>query len=807
MKELHLICESHIDPIWLWKWEEGAAAAISTFQSAVNLAGEFDYVFCHNEVTLYKYIEDYAPELFERIKELVKAGKWHIMGGWYLQPDCNMPSGESFIRQIKVGQKYFYEKFGVKPTTAVNFDSFGHSKGLVQIIKKCGQDSYIFMRPFDWELDLKDDLFTWKGFDSSEIKAFRSPTYNSSPFGNAANHISRIIEKNSDRETWLCLWGVGNHGGGPSRKDLHDLKEMAENSDTEIIHSIPEDFFKKVTPTSVVDKSLRISMPGCYTSVSQMKRRHIALENSLYSTEKELSAAEISGLMSYPENDMNDAVEDLLNAEFHDVLPGSAIKDGIENGFRLTQHAMQITERARAKAFFAMSQNEPVAESGEYPILVFNPHPYSYSTCVEVELNLADQNFDLSKRSHIRIFDGEKELVSQMIQEDSNLLLDWRKRIIFNCTLPPLGVKRFKAFVEFLPAQTKCEQSNEDIIFDNGAKRVVISAQTGLMTSYQVNGREYLDGGAFEPYLYDDNEDPWGMQGFQHESMGRNPVALKKSDTKSGVFKGRRNVKIVEDGAVELAVESFFELENVGVRLLYIINKLNSDVQVKVNALWNEKNKMLKLHIPTTLKNSKAFGQTAFGTEELFNDGKENVSHRFVSLREGGSCLSVINNCLYGSSESDGEIRLSLLRGARFSGHPIDQTMPQIGPDRYVPIIDLGEHEYNFILTSADADTLDRKALEFNQPPYALNVFPTGNGKKFVPVKIEQSNPNVIMTTLKKGENQEGYVARFYNGTDHSAETDFSIGDVKTKITFGAFEVKTVVYDGKTMTISDEIKI
>ena len=146
-KKVHLICNAHLDPIWQWDWQEGAAAAISTFQSAVNLAEEFDYIFCHNEVTLYKYIEEYAPALFKKIQELVKAGKWHIMGGWYLQPDCNMPSGEAFVRQIQLGRIYFMEKFGERPTTAVNFDSFGHTVGLVQILKKCGYDSYICCRP------------------------------------------------------------------------------------------------------------------------------------------------------------------------------------------------------------------------------------------------------------------------------------------------------------------------------------------------------------------------------------------------------------------------------------------------------------------------------------------------------------------------------------------------------------------------------------------------------------------------------------------------------------------------------------
>ena len=98
-------------------------------------------------IGVYKYVEEYAPELFSKIQELVKKGKWHIMGGWYLQPDCNMPSGEGFVRNILAGRRYFWEKFGVKPTTAINFDAFGHTRGLVQILKKCGQDSYMFNCP------------------------------------------------------------------------------------------------------------------------------------------------------------------------------------------------------------------------------------------------------------------------------------------------------------------------------------------------------------------------------------------------------------------------------------------------------------------------------------------------------------------------------------------------------------------------------------------------------------------------------------------------------------------------------------
>ena len=188
MKEVHLICNAHIDPIWQWDWPEGASAVLSTFQSAVNLAEKFDYVFCHNEVTVYKYVEEFAPALFTKIQDLVKRGKWHIMGGWYLQPDCNMPSGESFVRQIQEGKRYFKEKFGKEPTTAINFDPFGHTVGLVQILKKSGYDRFLFMRPYHWDTALPAEQFIWKGLDGSEVKACRSGAY-SSPLGNAVENI------------------------------------------------------------------------------------------------------------------------------------------------------------------------------------------------------------------------------------------------------------------------------------------------------------------------------------------------------------------------------------------------------------------------------------------------------------------------------------------------------------------------------------------------------------------------------------------------------------------------------------------
>ena len=170
-KNLHLICNAHIDVVWLWEIEEGVAETLSTFRVAADFCEEYDgFVFCHNEALLYEWIEENDPELFCRIQKLVKEGKWHIMGGWYLQPDCNLVSGESFVRQILAGKYYFLEKFGAEPRVAINFDAFGHSRGIVDILAHAGFDSYIFCRPEPDMLELPAADFLWVGFDGSKIQ-------------------------------------------------------------------------------------------------------------------------------------------------------------------------------------------------------------------------------------------------------------------------------------------------------------------------------------------------------------------------------------------------------------------------------------------------------------------------------------------------------------------------------------------------------------------------------------------------------------------------------------------------------------
>lgn len=808
-KKVHLICNAHIDPVWQWEWQEGISAAISTFQSAVDLLKEYDYIFCHNEVTLYKYIEEYAPLLFNEIGELIREGKWCIMGGWYLQPDCTMPSGESFVRQILHGMDYFKSKFGVVPKVAINFDAFGHTVGLVQIVAKCGQTGYMAMRPKEAQLSLKDNQFIWEGFDGSHIKFNRTTEYNNL-LGEGADKIRSDISRQGEKVI-SSLWGVGNHGGGPSRKDLKDINllmhEASENG-IEIVHSTPESFFDEIAPKSIIRKSLYSVMPGCYISMSKLKRAHIKLENQLYFAEKICSVASMRGLMEYPEKELVSVTEDLLNIEFHDILAGTVIQSGEENALNILHHGLCDADRIKIKAFFALLSEEQRAENGEYPVFVFNPNPYEFNDNVECEFVLQNQNWSETEESEISVYDTNGfKLSSQVVKEESNVNLDWRKRIIFNATLAPLTLNRFSVKVNFSPKKAK--QNNDLFLYEDEFKRIEIDPTTGLLKSFSVGGKEYLNNG-FLPVIFDDNADPWAMGENQLDSLGTNPKPFLHSCKPSGVFKNLKSSEMIEDGPIIRTVETFFELYNSKVRIEYRIYKNKPFIDVNVDVFWQDVDRLLRLEIPVSI-DGKYIGQTAFGIDELFMNGKENVSQRFVAINDGQDCLAIINDCLYASKYENGKIYLSLLRGAAYCTHPIPNRN-LVPENRFIKRIDQCEHHYSFRISVIKENELERAAMEFNQKPFAQSVFPIPadislEDKKLGRDFIKIENNNITLIALKKSINGKKYIIRLLNNQANSDKTFLKVGDSSIHLSFGHYEVKTIIYDNHRLYESNVLEI
>src|SRR5512137_2929630 len=312
---VHLICNAHLDPVWQWRWDEGASEAQATFRNAVDILDEHPgLIFCHNEAVLYQWTERFDPALFEDIRRLVKARRWAVSGGWFIQPDVNLPGTESLIRTIAEGRSYFRDRFDAAPRVAYNFDSFGHSGGLPQILRLAGYEMYIHMRPQADELTLPADLYRWRGVDGTTIPAYRIAV---GLYHTEHDNIEERLHAGVELALKLgrdvpVFWGLGNHGGGATRRDLETIDAfIARETRVRIVHSTPDRFYEAVreaaeaAPTVEVD--LQRSFTGCYTSLSRLKRQAVASLGRLVQAETASAAASWLTGARFPEPELREA--------------------------------------------------------------------------------------------------------------------------------------------------------------------------------------------------------------------------------------------------------------------------------------------------------------------------------------------------------------------------------------------------------------------------------------------------------------------------------------------------------------------
>lgn len=789
-KKLHLICNAHIDPIWQWNYDEGMASTIATFKSALELLEEYDFVFCHNESILYEYVEKHAPQLFARIKEKIAEGKWKIMGGWYLQPDCTMVSGEGLVRQIQAGRKYFREKFSTEPTTALNLDSFGHTKGLVQILEKTGFESYLFTRPHKAFLSLPEEQFIWRGFNGSKVKAVRVQEY-SSLMGETLRMLKERVDF-TQNYVQVFLWGVGNHGGGPSRKDLDDLAAYAEEIDFEMVHSYPEKFFSEIKPTKEFSNSLTPVMVGGYSSMYDVKKLYRRLENELFMTEQLATNASQSGFI-YPTQRFAEAERVMLLAQFHDVLPGTIIQQAKEDAIGEIYKGLRILADIRTDAFMHMIINDAVAQEGEYPIFVYNYLPYAIKQTIEVEFLLANQNWEDDRYiTNVEVYDGEILLKSQMLKENSNINLDWRKKVVFTCELQPTQINRFTIKTRLVERQ---KGGSADVSYRDDCKQVLISSKSGCLFGYKRNGKEYLNG-EMALYLYDDVADTWGMNKLY---IGEKPekfhlMTEEESAEFCGYEEGYAPLRVIEDGDVMKCIEAFFAAKNTKARVRYKIFKEQDYVDVDIDVFLNDRNKAVKLVLPTAMKAARMIGDTAYGEDNLLQDGTEQVTQKYVALSEDKT-LALINNGTYGCSSENGEIRMTLLRGTIYCLQSLPGREPY-SKDRYYESLEQGRNSFSFRIYGGDKEEIPARAMEFNQPSYALNVFPIGQGNTHTSF-IEITNKSILLAAAKCNED-DGMIIRLFNQSEQKQETEVRFLGYTATYTFTPYEIKTVRYaEGK----------
>lgn len=817
-KTLYLICNAHIDPVWQWEWEEGAAEALSTFRIAADFCDEYDgLVFCHNEALLYSWVEEYDPSLFKRIQELVRLGKWHIMGGWHLQPDCNMPSGESFVRQIMAGRRYFAEKFGKTPKVAVNVDSFGHTRGLVQIMAKSGYTGYMFMRPDKYFLELPADEFRWIGYDGSSVTAMRLPESYNSLKGHAAEKVRRFIESCPEDDIALCLWGIGNHGGGPSKKDLDDIAELSKEmkaSDVTLLHSTPEEYLEQVSAHKRLpefSKGLWLWSPGCYTSQVRIKQKYRLAENTYFLTEAMCSHASSQGLIEYPYKELEQAMYDITTVQFHDMLPGSSVQPAEELSLRMLDHSLEILSRLKARAFFALASGQSKAPSDRIPIFVYNPYPYPVEGDYVGEFMLWDQNWNEEFLMPV-VYNSKGEIcASQCEKENSTIPLEWRKRVVFHAKLEPMSINRFECGFEAVPHKPipELEHNDERYIFDNGRYHIEINRRTGLVDVFSDGTNEFVKENAFSLDIYKDNFDPWYMTATAwKEKIGQFTLLTAEEAAEfCCIDKPIEPVHIIESGKTRTVAEAVFGYNRSYAVVKYILSE-TEDFRMDVHIVWNEKQRMVKLNVPTAFSANVCLGEQAYGREALRDDQTENVSQKYAAACSDDMALVAVNNGTYGSSfdKCDGSLKLTLLRSPSYCAHPLpDRTvMPQ---DRYMPYIEQGERDFSLVFFAGErAEVLEkaaRNAQHFNMQPMTLSFYPTGSGNMpDSPARLEGDGA-VQMTAFKRSENEEGYIIRLFNSVESAKKCILSFNGIKEEISFKGFEIKTIFADGNRLTEVD----
>ena len=804
MKRLHLICNAHLDPVWQWTWDEGIAAAIATFKSAADLAEEFDYIFCHNESLLYEAVEKYAPNLFARIRKLVKAGKWKIIGAWYLQPDCLMPAGETFVRQIAEGKRYFMEKFGQTSTIAVNFDSFGHSVGLVQILAKNGYKGYMHCRPNSTQLEYPSKFYRWVGPDGSCVIATETFSY-SSALGYAKEKILKeaqganvgMLGADTDGadsvsrngEVDYVLWGVGNHGGGPSRKDLQNIRELNIDG-VEIFHSTPERLFADdIFVGGEIRGSLVTCMPGCLTSMTKIKRAYRETENLYYATEKMLTAAKLEGYAG-DLSGMKEAEKKMMLATFHDILPGTLMEDAEKEGLETLNASQKLVKEYRTAAFLYLTSEQRRAGEGEYPVFAFNYQANELRAPVEVEFMLADQNWsDIFQKVYVYDEAGN-ELPCQQIKERSTLNgLDWRKRVVFEGVLKPFSVTRFTIKTKPVKGQPYLETKPKPAELETFLKGTALNGPAILET-------------------YDDTADPWGMSVKELKAVGENPVAFREMTEQEikefcAVESGLSAVHIIEDGDVVTATEAMYTNGKTNAVIEYKKYKNHSYTDIKVTLEFADKNKLirLKVPVPADMQGGKGVGDGPYVWEE--KPDSEVYYQKWLGVKQGEDIFAVLNDGVYGGKIENGYLHLTLVRGAGYCFHPLPDR-PLYPDDRYLPRIDCGRYTYQFRLFKGNAYEVSAQAEAFNQPPYAVNVFPAG-GKEEPQSKL-QVDGEVIVSAVKPSADGKGYVVRMYNPANEPKFFTLRFAVASLEATAEKYEVKTFVYsDGKIEEVAEMI--
>lgn len=790
MKKLYMIGNAHLDPVWLWRWQEGFQENKATFFAMLRMLDQYDdVVFTSSSAQLYQWIERNHPAMFAQIKQRIQQGRWILCGGWWVQPDCNIPCGESFARHTLLAQNYFLDKFGVAARTGYNVDSFGHHGMLPQLLRLSGMDSYVFMRPGPHEKSLPAHHFLWESDDGSQVTAFRIP-FSYCVFDDLEGHIQNCAKEfDPNVDMLMCFYGVGNHGGGPTRENLktiQTLRPQMTKEGVDLVLGDPNSYFtdllSKGKPLPVVHDDLQHHASGCYSVQSAIKRMNRRAEHALLRTERLASLAGMLGKSPWPDC-LDHAWQQVLFNQFHDTLAGTAIQSAYQDAENQLGEAISIADREETYATQTVSFAVDIPkEDNTLPVVVFNPHAWEVNAPIAVESGLFCNQ---PKGDISQVYDCAGNLLpSQFITP--NVTVTNRRRILFPACVPALGYATYH--IKLKTGQASAAIVQDCSFLENDRVQVRFCNKTGTILSlyHKALDTELAAGPMAQAVVIKDESDTWSH-------------GVTRFDEEIGIFQAV-SVKMIEQGPVCSSMQVVSRYQASILTQTFTLYTDSADLHVKSKLNWQEKFKCLKLRFPVAVTQGAFTLEIPFGVIVKEASGEEEAMQRWMDMtgmtidgvRAG---LTVINDSKHSASANGSVMDMMILRSPVYAHH--DPTQLQADTDTY-EFVDQGIQTFEYMLAPHTGDWREaaavRKAWQLNMPMLpVIETFHEGELPQSFQ-SIEVTAPNVVVSAVKKALYGEDFIVRLHEceGQRTDAQVCLPLLERQLTIHLAPWQIKTL---------------
>jgi len=794
LPQITAVGHSHIDVAWLWRLLHTREKTARTFSTVLKLMDEYpEYTFVQSSPQLYKFIKEDYPEIYAKIKEKIREGKWEVTGGMWVEADCNLSSGESLVRQFLHGKRFIKEEFDQDWNILWLPDVFGYSWALPQIIKKSGL-KYFMTTKISWSQFNRPeyDTFKWKGIDGTEVLTHFITTpevNNNEPFYTYNGLLNPEAVKGSwdnyrqkeINDELLIAYGWGDGGGGPTREMLEAGKNMQQIPGLpEIKFGGAEDYFSRLDKRLKGNKNLPVwdgelyleYHRGTYSSQAEIKKNNRFAEILLHDTELFSFLAAEAAEQEYPAQKLRENWEILLKNQFHDILPGSSIKEVYQDSAAEFKEIFESTED------ILNSSLEKIAaqiEGQQKKLVIFNSLPWQRSGFID--------------------FEGRKIMVDDIPASGYKAynILESREGLLLEAEAAAQREADFKqSQINYLIARSKSE------VPGSAARKNLLKLEAA---GSQIENRYYrikLNEKGQIISIYDRQFQreiiPEGKKANLLQAFEDRPLRFNAWDIDIYYQEKEYNVDQLQEMKVEkLSDRIVVDLEwkfldsIISQKMIIYANHRRIDFKTEVD--WQEEQILLKTAFPVDVRSTKATYEIQFGNVERNTHWNtswdyakfETVGHKWADLSERDYGVSLLNNCKYGYDIKDQTVRLTLIKSG-------------IYPD---PEADQGKHSFNYSLYPHGGDWFEggtvREAYQLNYPLQTVITEPKVEDlsrdnsvkleqlpqqKSFINLKAEST----ILETVKKAETGDQLILRFYEYGKQRDVVRVSLGQELKKV-------------------------